>query len=224
MTSRMNARRNFVHTIHDPSKSINLYISAIEDAVTCLNHLGVKPTNSEITDTLLMNLDESLSSTCTTILTSKKELTLTAIKSQTHNARPSALSKSSRTRMTTTVTPSFLLWLTLPALVAEHLTLMQLKLLGPVGAANSTGALPLPMTSVTAAAVLLGTLLTTASMTCHTMSRIFTGPPGKAGHISATFASDLSGDKSASAHVAFGGASFDSDSKVEYLGYHSMSA
>ncbi|KAJ7809175.1 hypothetical protein B0H14DRAFT_3481637 [Mycena olivaceomarginata] len=79
MTSRMNARRNFVHTIHDPSKSINLYISAIKDAVTCLNHLGVKPTNSEITDTLLMNLDESLSSTCTTILTSKKELTLTTL-------------------------------------------------------------------------------------------------------------------------------------------------
>jgi hypothetical protein len=221
----MNAHRNFVHTIHDPSKSINLYISAIEDAITCLNHLGVKPTNSEITDTLLMNLDESLSSTCTTILTSKKELTLTAIKSQTHNARPSALSKSSRTRMTTTVTPSFLLWLTLPALVAEHLTLMQLKLLGPVGAANSTGALPLPMTSVTAAAVLLGTLLTTASMTCHTMSRIGLSLVLLAKLVAPVpFLPDLSGDESTGADVAFGGASFDSDSEVEYLGYRSMSA
>ncbi|KAJ7342530.1 hypothetical protein DFH08DRAFT_811612 [Mycena albidolilacea] len=205
MTSRMNACRNFVHTIHNPSKSIDLYISAIE-AVTHLNCLGVKPTNSEITDTLLMNLDESLSSTRTTILTSKKELILTAIKSQTHNARPSALSKSSRTRMTTTITPSFLLQLTLPALVAEHLALMQLKLLGPVGAANSTGALPLPTTGVAAA------------------DWVIAGPPGKASHASAAFASDLSGDKSANAHVAFGRASFDSDSKVKYLGYCSMSA
>jgi hypothetical protein len=40
MTSHMNACRDFVHTIHDPSKSIDLYISAIEDAVTRLDRLG----------------------------------------------------------------------------------------------------------------------------------------------------------------------------------------
>jgi hypothetical protein len=70
MTSCMNACCNFVHTIHDPSKSIDLYISAIDDAVKCLDRLGVKPTNSEIANTLLMNLDESLSCTHITILTS----------------------------------------------------------------------------------------------------------------------------------------------------------
>jgi hypothetical protein len=53
---------------------------------------------------------------------------------------------------------------------------------------------------------------------------VITGPPGKAGRTSAIFASDLSGDESTGTDVAFGGASFDSDSEVEYLGYRSMSA
>ncbi|KAJ7792477.1 hypothetical protein B0H14DRAFT_3499211 [Mycena olivaceomarginata] len=60
----------------------------IEDTVTCLDRLGMKPTDSEIVDTLLMNLNKSLSSTRTTILTSKKEPILTAIKSQICNAQP----------------------------------------------------------------------------------------------------------------------------------------
>jgi hypothetical protein len=85
----MNARREFVYTIHDPSKPINLYISAIKDAVTRLDHLGARPSDTEVADTLLMNLDESLSSTRTTILTSEKKPTLIAIKSQIRNAGPS---------------------------------------------------------------------------------------------------------------------------------------
>ncbi|KAJ7815851.1 hypothetical protein B0H13DRAFT_2461105 [Mycena leptocephala] len=63
-------------------------ISTIEDAVTPLDRLGVKPSESEIADTLLMNLDDSLASTCT-ILTAEKEPTFLAIKSQIRNAGPS---------------------------------------------------------------------------------------------------------------------------------------
>ncbi|KAF7349620.1 CCHC-type domain-containing protein [Mycena sanguinolenta] len=89
MTTRMNARRDFVRTIHDPSKPIALYISAIEEAVTRLERLGAKPGPSEIADTLLMNLDDSLSATRITILTAEKEPTLEAIKAQIRNAGPS---------------------------------------------------------------------------------------------------------------------------------------
>ncbi|KAJ6472618.1 hypothetical protein C8R45DRAFT_1164379 [Mycena sanguinolenta] len=89
MTTRMNARRDFVRTIHDPSKPIALYISAIEEAVKRLERLGAKPGDSEIADTLLMNLDDSLSATRITILTAEKEPTLEAIKAQIRNAGPS---------------------------------------------------------------------------------------------------------------------------------------
>ncbi|KAJ7749477.1 hypothetical protein B0H16DRAFT_1551541 [Mycena metata] len=89
MTSRMNARRDFVRTMQDPTKPINLYIAAIEDAVKRLDRLGAKPSDSEIKDTLLMNLHDSLATTRTTILTAELEPTLLAVKSQIRNAGPS---------------------------------------------------------------------------------------------------------------------------------------
>jgi hypothetical protein len=225
MTSRMNARRDFVHTIHDPSKSIDLYISAIEDAVTRLDRLGVKPTDSEIADTLLMNLDESLSSTRTTILTSEKEPTLTAIKSQIRNAGPSVPLKVIKNEDDDDDNAL------LPASAHAARAHGRAPRSRAARATGTGGSSKFHWCSATSndQCRRCGVAGHIADRCIHDMPHdvkdwVIAGPPGKAGRASAAFVSDSSGDESAGAHIAFGGASFDSDSEVEYSGYRSMSA
>ena len=224
MTSRMNARRDFVHTLHDPSKSVDLYISAIEDAVTRLDRLGVKPTDSEISDTLLMNLHESLSSTRTTILTAEKEPTLAAIKSQIRNAGPSVPLKQIKKEEDDdddSLAPS--------ALAAR--THSRAPRPRASRAAGTGGSSKFRWCSATSndQCRRCGVAGHIADRCIHDMPHdvkdwVIAGPPGKAARASAAFTSDSSGDESADAHPAFGGAAFESDSEVDEYGYRTYVA
>jgi len=86
MSTRMNARQAFVNTKHDPSKPIDVYLANIDDCVRRLDRLSAKPTNLEIKDTILMNLDDSFSPTRLAIVTALNEPSLTAVKEQLRSA------------------------------------------------------------------------------------------------------------------------------------------
>ncbi|KAJ7223779.1 hypothetical protein C8J57DRAFT_1253345 [Mycena rebaudengoi] len=222
MTSRMNVR-----TIHDPSKSIDLYISAIEDAVTHLDRLGVKPTDSEIADTLLMNLDDSLASTRTTILTAEKEPSLAAIKSQIRNAGPSVplkpIKKEEDDEDDTLLNPNAL---------AAHAASRAPRTRAPRGI-GSGGSSKFHWCSATShdQCRRCGVAGHISDRCIHDMPSdvkdwVLAGPPGKRGHTTAAYASDSSDDEATRAHLAAGGFPWESDSdgEVDNMGYFTMKA
>jgi hypothetical protein len=224
MTSRMNARRDFVHTIHDPSKLIDLYISAIEDAVTRLDRLGVKPTDSEIADTLLMNLDDSLATTRTTILTAEKEPTLLAIKSQIRNAGPSVPLKPVKKEEDEDDLPNSL---------SAHAARTQSKRsrIRAPRASGSSGSSKFHWCSATSnnQCRRCGVSGHISDRCVHDMPSnvkdwVLSGPPGRSTRASAAYESGSSDNDLDEAHVAFSdSAESDSDGEVDQYGYYTMS-
>lgn len=226
MPSRMNAHRDFVHTIHDPSKSIDLYISAIEDAVTRLDRLGVKPSESEIADTLLMNLDDSLTSTRTTILTAEKELTLLAIKSQICNAGLSVPLKPVKKEEDDNDE--------IPDSLSAHAARKQSKRSRTCAprAFGTSGSSKFHWCSATSndQCRRCGVSGHISDCCIHDMPSdvkdwVLDGPPGKHAHASAAYHSGSSDDEVTGAHVAFSSsAESDSDDEVNQYGYFTMTA
>lgn len=82
MTTRMAARDAFATVTHDPSKPIDLYIVAIEDAVRRLTRLNATPSELEIKDRLLLNLHPAYHAIRASLTASVQEPSLAAVKAQ----------------------------------------------------------------------------------------------------------------------------------------------
>jgi hypothetical protein len=80
MARRFKCREDFYHIQHDPSKSIDIYIHAIETGRQNLISLGCTIDDSQTLDLLLMNLHPSYHTIRTSILTAKSEPSLSDVK------------------------------------------------------------------------------------------------------------------------------------------------
>ncbi|KZS87976.1 hypothetical protein SISNIDRAFT_395390, partial [Sistotremastrum niveocremeum HHB9708] len=80
MARRFKAREDFHHVVHDPSKSIDVYIAAVLTARSTLTNIGCTIDDTDVKDILLMNLHPSYHGIRTNILTSKKEPSLAEVK------------------------------------------------------------------------------------------------------------------------------------------------
>ena len=61
MPRRIAARQQLYSIVHDPSKSMDIFIHSVTSAAKVLADLGYKVDDTEIKDILLMKLDESYS-------------------------------------------------------------------------------------------------------------------------------------------------------------------
>ena len=77
---RLTARQDLYRVVHDPSKPISAYIHSVEKAAQVLKDLSAPVDEVQLGDILLMNLHESYSTVCTSLLTSKDEPKLEEIK------------------------------------------------------------------------------------------------------------------------------------------------
>jgi hypothetical protein len=89
MPRRIAAREQLYSVVHDPSKSIDVFIHAVTSAAKVLADLGCKVEETEIKDILLMKLDTSYASVRTSIMTAKEEPDLATIKSLLSSASSS---------------------------------------------------------------------------------------------------------------------------------------
>ena len=80
MPRRVAAREQLYSVVHDPSKSIDIFIHSVTSAAKVLADLGHKIEDTEIKDILLMRLDDSYATVRTSIMTSKEEPDLATIK------------------------------------------------------------------------------------------------------------------------------------------------
>jgi hypothetical protein len=76
----LKAHQDLYQVHHNPSKPIAVYLHTVDQAVQVLKDLSVIVSDTEVGDIILMNLHESFSTVCTTILTSKVEPDLKQIK------------------------------------------------------------------------------------------------------------------------------------------------
>jgi hypothetical protein len=80
LARRFKCREDFHHIEHDPSKSIDIYIHAIETARQRLKDLGCTVDDTQTLDVLLMNLHPSYHTIRTSILTAQSEPSLSDVK------------------------------------------------------------------------------------------------------------------------------------------------
>ena len=82
----------FYDTVHNMSQPIKIYIRSVVNAKSQLKAIGVKVDNDALKDVILMNLDDSFSSVCTSLLTQPTEPSFNTIHSilgsSTHIVHP----------------------------------------------------------------------------------------------------------------------------------------
>jgi gag-polypeptide of LTR copia-type len=89
---RVALRKAFYGAIHDMSQPIEIYIRSVVDAKSQLEAIGVKVNDDALKDVILMNLNDSFSSVCTSLLTQPIEPSFDTIRSvlgsSTHIVHP----------------------------------------------------------------------------------------------------------------------------------------
>jgi len=91
MPRRIAARQQLYSVLHDPSKSIDVFINSVTTAAKVLADLGYMVEETEIKDIILMKLDDSYATVRTSIMTAKEEPdldTITALLSSASSSFP----------------------------------------------------------------------------------------------------------------------------------------
>ena len=77
----INLKQQFYGFKHDMSASISAYVNGITDLARKLNAIGVSLSDQDITDVLIINLDNEYLSIATSLIALKEELKTADVKS-----------------------------------------------------------------------------------------------------------------------------------------------